>query len=255
MTHSSCVRTRADRKSYSQRFHENLVNHVSHTVSQEATKTRGDLTDIEANFADLKVASEAEGRRQAVLSSLFYPEYKARMEDIEPAMIKTLGWIFNEREAPLNRQWSSFIAWLLNGRDVYWIHGKAGSGKSTLCSFLIDHPQTKRLSQCWASGNDLCYASFSFWRHGSKLQKSVEGLLRSLLYQIVEAQPNHIETLAAVVGLGDPTRMPSWSLSGLLNALKRVFATAANDFCIAIDGLDEFEGETGALVELISTIR
>ena len=41
----------------------------------------------------------------------------------------TFDWIFSE-DGP------GFAQWLKDGKGVYWIYGKAGSGKSTLMKFI-----------------------------------------------------------------------------------------------------------------------
>jgi ABC-type molybdenum transport system ATPase subunit/photorepair protein PhrA len=38
--------------------------------------------------------------------------------------------------------WDSFTDWLLSSSTMCWIHGKAGSGKSTLMHFISEHEKT-----------------------------------------------------------------------------------------------------------------
>lgn len=39
-------------------------------------------------------------------------------------------------------RWNDFVAWLEEGDGLYWIAGKAGSGKSTLMKYIASHPST-----------------------------------------------------------------------------------------------------------------
>ncbi|EAQ84122.1 hypothetical protein CHGG_10526 [Chaetomium globosum CBS 148.51] len=45
----------------------------------------------------------------------------------------TLHWVFDKQE---NQPWVDFPSWLRSSEQLYWITGKAGSGKSTLMKFL-----------------------------------------------------------------------------------------------------------------------
>lgn len=51
--------------------------------------------------------------------------------------------------------------------------------------YLLDHQRTKELLYAWAQSDSLVIGSFFFWNTGSEMQKSKEGMLRSLMYQIL----------------------------------------------------------------------
>jgi hypothetical protein len=94
----------------------------------------------------------------------------------------TFEWAL--REAPCTGQtWSSLVEWLRNGTGIYWINGKAGSGKSTLMRYIYEHPLKEELLKEWARPLPLSVASagFFFWNSGIVEQRSQSGLLRSLL--------------------------------------------------------------------------
>ena len=83
-----------------------------------------------------------------------------------------------------------FLEWLISdGAPIFWISGKAASGKSTLMKYLHKRPELATiLSDKYANGSkNLIMASFSFYDQGkSKLQKSREGLLRALLHCLLK---------------------------------------------------------------------
>ena len=134
------------------------------------------------------------------MRSLFYPEIYSRQEQIENVFDGIKGsydWIFdNPRKrgfdtftqanshspAPL---WNDFASWLKSGHGVYWINGKAGSGKSTLMNHICSHSRRIELLQEWSSHRRLLTPSFFFWNSGSRQQKTIDGLLRSLIYQML----------------------------------------------------------------------
>jgi predicted ATPase len=70
-----------------------------------------------------------------LLQSLSFPEMQDRQHTICDAHAKTFKWIFDEKNNQCLRTWSSFTDWLQHGRGIYWINGKAGSGKSTLMRY------------------------------------------------------------------------------------------------------------------------
>lgn len=82
-------------------------------------------------------------------------------------------------------RWDNFAEWLRSGSKVYWINGKAGSGKSTLMNYICQHPRKEELLKEWSAERGVLTPTFFFWNAGSRQQKTVDGLLRSLIYQIL----------------------------------------------------------------------
>ena len=129
---------------------------------------------------------------KAVLESLFFPTITERYEKIAEAHKKTFEWVFRplvDEEDPKDTQWSDFVEWLSEGQGIYWINGKAASGKSTLMKFIYDHQKTKENLQQWADGKPLYIAKFFFWWAGTEIQKSQNGLLRTLLFDTLRQMP------------------------------------------------------------------
>ncbi|KAI1273204.1 hypothetical protein F5Y07DRAFT_391479 [Xylaria sp. FL0933] len=128
---------------------------------------------------------------QEYLESLYFSKIKARQRKIESAHSKTFGWIFRP-SVPDGSKQISFYQWLSEGNGTFWIQGKAGSGKSTLMKFICGHRTTVELLRVWAGSKRLITAKFFFWNAGTALQKSREGLLRSLLFEILRKCPELI---------------------------------------------------------------
>ncbi|KAI5356523.1 Putative NACHT nucleoside triphosphatase, P-loop containing nucleoside triphosphate hydrolase [Septoria linicola] len=133
--------------------------------------------------------------------------------------------------------------WLRNHDDIFWIAGKPGAGKSTLMRWLARHKRTLDLLTEWANG-PVVIASYFAWKAGSSLEKSWPGLLRSILFQIIDND----NLLASTCSLG--TRrvvdlpigfQSSWTSTELMQMLRAIFqATERRQFVLFIDGLDEF---------------
>lgn len=176
------------------RMHAETVAEIKEEIEKTSAKTRplreqkkpGKSALKAAGAADLSLAEEyamkladVEGQ---VLESLSFPVMWDREDDIAPAELATFEWIFKQPRS-VDRPWNSFKEWLKSGQGTYWISGKTGSGESTLMKYLLRHAITKQALQLWADRTDLVIASFLFWNGGNELQKSQDGLLRSLLYQ------------------------------------------------------------------------
>ena len=117
----------------------------------------------------LKLYDEVDFSDQ-LLAVLRYNEMKYRSEGIGEAYEETYEWIFNP--PPEEQDWGSFIEWLVGTEPLYWITGKAGSGKSTLMKLICEHKITSRGLRKWAqsSGYDIFISSFYFWCSGTEIQ-------------------------------------------------------------------------------------
>jgi hypothetical protein len=62
--------------------------------------------------------------------------------------------------------------------------------------FLISNHKTARLLQRWSGAKEFIVANHFFWSAGTKLQKSQNGLFRSLLFQILLHCPEIISDMA-----------------------------------------------------------
>ena len=169
------------------------------TISvQEAEQTRQHTA---AQIGHLERLYVDDHRFEEVTRSLFYPEIFSRQEQIAnvfDGIESSYDWIFDKpRTRKVNTPhqanfpppvplWSDFACWLKSGHGVYWINGKAGSGKSTLMSHICGHNRTLELLQEWSSHRRLLTPSFFFWNSGSRQQKTIDGLLRSLVYQMLK---------------------------------------------------------------------
>ncbi|KAL8402767.1 hypothetical protein RB596_009217 [Gaeumannomyces avenae] len=225
------------------------------------------------HVAEKEVQYSAE---QAVLDKLRFNTIDDWYEGIRLAHSKTFCWVFGtqlEEDVPL----SSFAEWLASADDLFWVSGKPGSGKSTLMKYICTHQETRRWLQAWAQDDRLIVADFFFWNAAKQsLQKSQQGLLRSLLYQILRQSPELIERIYPDIGHTQLQRhsstashpgtwnrtlqvpSPATSVPGLISVLRRaceLLAASNEKCCFFIDGLDEFEGQPKDIIDLIGILR
>ncbi|KAK1773269.1 hypothetical protein QBC45DRAFT_97682 [Copromyces sp. CBS 386.78] len=207
---------------------------------------------------------------QFLLSSLRFISLENRAKAIPVAYQNTYNWIF---ERPPQSQDGStalcpdFTTWLENdSKNVYWITGKPGSGKSTMMRHLIHHPRTREHLRMWSPKSPVHVISFYSWNAGEDdLQRSQEGLLRTLLYQIIEAVPEvALKILPSrwamlkLFGEDAVRKMPEWKLPELYEAVTSLdLGDVDQKFKLAIfvDGLDEFDGDYDDLIDLMRVLR
>ena len=123
---------------------------IINTIRGKDSDTPEVTADIE--ILDVSKAKESELRREVrsrILQSLAYPTMTSRYEDILDAHPETFEWAFQELRAD-QLPWSNFVAWHKTGEGVYWICGKAGSGKSTLMKYIFDDSRTRQYLASWA---------------------------------------------------------------------------------------------------------
>ncbi|PNS15636.1 Methylthioribose-1-phosphate isomerase [Sphaceloma murrayae] len=208
-------------------------------------------------------------RRDVEDSLLSFPSMNDREEEVSEAHHRTFEWIFSDTLDAGNDQGRSrrrvpFRKWLDSddhGR-IYWINGKAGSGKSTLMRFAADHEKTTNGLRAWAGGSDLLMARFFFWTGGSVMQRSQTGLLRSLLHQILHQRRDLIPWVFPRLWLAcqDTKKrvgmLMTWDEEELLRGLHETLQLSSNTakICLFIDGLDEFEGDEGLVIKVIRDV-
>lgn len=200
------------------------------------------------------------------LQQLKYDGMDLRQETVEEAHKKTFRWIF-DRPDEQRGQWDNFQEWLSSPQQkLYWITGKPGAGKSTLMKLICDVATEADPDEphfILDTGDpDLTVATFFFWAAGgNEMQKSREGLFRTLIHQLLKQHPGLIASTApdrweALCLFGDEsTTFTEPELRKLLrNCLMEL---NQKKVLLFIDGLDEFAGRHDDLVhfffELLDT--
>ncbi|KAI0892495.1 prion-inhibition and propagation-domain-containing protein [Annulohypoxylon nitens] len=180
-----------------------------------------------------------------ILRRLWFRTMDLRKESVSPAHKRTFDWVL--KPPILTYPWDDLSKWLQYGSGIYWVSGKAGSGKSTLMKYLFQHKQTATFLAQWAGNVPCNMYHFFFWNLGTYEQKSQEGLSRALLYQILSNSPSLIKealpNMWEQIYIGD-SEVCLPSIPEIKYAFQ-VLATKTSEigkFCFFIDGLDEFVG-------------
>ncbi|KAK2060200.1 hypothetical protein LY76DRAFT_625342 [Colletotrichum caudatum] len=173
-----------ERLASAQRLRDGIIRRILSTPESAVHSVAADT--LVTDFSNTR----QEKLQAAFLASFVYNAMDDRHLRITKAHEHTFRWLFGCPSEETNR-WANFQKWLESDESLYWITGKAGSGKSTLMKFICDgeddeHPPTATRGRCyphlstWANDRPLIIASFYFWASGTEMESSPTGLYMSL---------------------------------------------------------------------------
>lgn len=194
-----------------------------------------------------------------ILDALEFREMGERQAGVAKAYDHTFEWIFDHPQES-EKPWDNITEWLESGTGIYWINGKAGSGKSTLMKYITGHKSTQTSLKQWCKKEELLVGTFYFWYAGTKLQRSQIGLLRSLLLHVLRHKwelvpvlfPNVIRALQSGQQ-AVPLELKLLELQYAFQSLVQTDLLSAK-VCFIIDGLDEYDGDHDDLVHLFAQV-
>ncbi|KAG8673789.1 hypothetical protein FPOAC1_007108 [Fusarium poae] len=271
---------------------------IEQLLQDEATTTRQHVTNENTrivNSVNAHITTEAKDRetreaisaqRQRFLGSFRFQEMNERMNAIthpEDACFDKILESFekmarNKVETPLgtaesttssegssegsteevDQLWNSFADWLQSDRQLFWIQGKPGSGKSTLIKYVASKDATQALLKQWNPNTRIL--SHFFWKLGTSLQNNIKGLYCSMLHQLLEDKNELMNiTMESFPSSKCKESYHDWSVSELHDILLKVLELAMDqeNLCIFIDGLDEFVDDCGqeAIMKILSNFK
>ncbi|EFW99751.1 nacht and ankyrin domain containing protein [Grosmannia clavigera kw1407] len=195
---------------------------MMHSPASEDDSVQDDAVAEETVLSDVE--------KKQLLSSLEFDEIDARHQTIKAAHDKTCTWLLDKPE---------YVDWcdakkLPEHRGFLWIKGKPGTGKSTLMKFCISkaRERMKRTALIF----------FFFNARGHDLEKSTEGMYRSILFQLLRRFPKLLDVFDTLGLVSLHLERHQWTIE----PLKALFKTAVQSLkgkgtslvCF-IDALDE----------------
>jgi hypothetical protein len=127
--------------------------------------------------------------------------------------------------------------------------------------WLRHEEQTRNLLEDWAGSRELLVASYYFWLAAkTPEQKSLSGLLRSVLYDLLLNHPELIPRVSPARWRAsdlDLMHFPAWTEEDLISAIQ-VFVKSTHSkssICLFIDGLDEFDGKYHQRIQVINLLK
>lgn len=228
----------------------------------------GNYQLLDQLLSQYSAAEDFRSKLQRIMESLQFGARPRRHEAIPKAHKRTFQWLLGDQSTEDealhisakddDQRRPKFSQWLKSGNGIFWVSGKPGSGKSTFMKFVAGAARTHQLVSRWAYPT-ITVAHY-FWSSGSSIQKSREGLLRSLLYDIFRQCPDLIpivcqERWQQLDDLDFPDG--EWSLPSLIEALKKITEEETRkrvNILFFIDGMDEFEGNHDEQFELVCLV-
>ncbi|KAL8849090.1 MAG: hypothetical protein Q9221_005934 [Calogaya cf. arnoldii] len=238
----------------------NQASEAQHMLTREnvnthTTRAMQDLSlSQKAQLDEQKQQQHLQQQHDQILNSLRFNEINTRMNDIAESHAETFHWIFKE---DATGPWDSFSEWLKADSHVYWINGKAGSGKSTLMRFLVGDPRTREILAQWSLDQPPLIMEFYFWLSGTEMQRSLKGLLCSILHQLFHENDSLVKKLLHNNPSLLSKRNPGdWSKKELRSILMRSVDLLHRPLCVFLDGLDEYkqDDDIDQLLNLIDDI-
>ncbi|PVH68034.1 hypothetical protein DL98DRAFT_475129 [Cadophora sp. DSE1049] len=263
-------------------FLSNIVTYFNRAKSEihitlKVFVTSLPFEDVQKAFKDLP-SIEKDKERQACLRTLHFEEYNARQNRVLTAEEKTGDWILSHSKF---KEWDES-----SDSGLLWIHGKPGSGKSTLVKRIVawksnestklvqtksrnishSHPEKARTLEeadteyvdQLATDRDIIIAAFFYSFRGGKTETSHTLMLRSLLYQILKGNSKLFPSFqSAYRELSKAKGSPEWSyesLKSVFNSLRR--GQTQLSIYIAVDAMDESEtARKPEILDFLSDLR
>jgi hypothetical protein len=108
-----------------------------------------------------------------------------------------------------------------------WLYGKPGSGKSVLAATLVEHLQLEET-----------VTAYFFCRLGDDTQRTLESIMRTSLWQILEQMPQFTDLALQHRKEGAGIRS---QLEPVKDAFRDIIVQSPKIVCLVLDGLDECE--------------
>jgi hypothetical protein len=179
------------------------------------------------------VSTHPEGSRylETFRRCLGFEQMETRLASIATAHPYTCEWIV---DCPQYKRWRD-PSLMADHHGCLWIKGKPGAGKSTIMKSLLSYAKVAK------PGGKV--VSFFFNARGSPLERSIEGMYRSLLYQMAIDLPSPLTNLRTeTVELYGSKEWPLELLKDLCRKAVR-YLTNETTLTFFIDALDEGDVE------------
>lgn len=250
-----------------------LCDHIDRVLKAAQDEIKEQIVGSQQQTADQLnrlYADEASSRNVVLLlGSLRFDSMCERQDYIQSRVGQygsTYEWIFKSGDS--SSRAAPFHDWLASDDNLFWISGKPGSGKSSLVNYIHQELQTPsaalELLEQQVAPAKLQVLAFLFYRPShSALQKSLQGMWRSLCFQIVSSDrelgrqllsdDNVPQALRQRFSQGLDVGSP-WLTAHLEALFMHITMKSSKKFFLLLDGLDEAEEDHFRLLETVQEL-
>lgn len=182
------------------------------------------------------------GQQRILLDSLLFSQIDSRQTTIKDAHNSTCTWLFCRPE---------YLDWLdasktMEHHGFLWIKGKPGAGKSTIMKFAHEHACKEVVQRTSESATtpltNGVVLGFFFNARGDALERSVFGMYRSLLHQLLESRPRLRRVFSLLtLSISELRADYEWTLGSVQKLFKAAILELKEPLICFIDALDECE--------------
>lgn len=212
---------------------EGARSYCNITVGGSSRNVLGDVHTQSVAFNSYHAPPAVQqSKGEALMTAFAFDVMGSRLATITPAYANTCLWIL---ETPEYIKWKDPQHRGGSHHGILWIKGNPGTGKSTLMKCVLEHAQER-----WRQQE--LVVSYFFNARGFDIEKSAEGMYRSLLHQILQAHPQLRRPLSDRVMI---TKSHTWSIGVLQDLLRATILSVGPDEHLTcyIDALDECQIE------------
>lgn len=248
-----------------------LANDMVHHIQKDSramNAIRGELVKIlwendwkldPSMVVSTKIDTTVVGR--TIAKGIQFSTIQTREDSIPKTCENTYSWILQD-ESPTQdgiTTRNTFPKWLDDdSQKAYWITGKPGSGKSTIMKMILNQEYLKDwLSRSLGTLRFLLVKYYA-WISGDTLQKSIEGLKKTIIFQALEQYPDLAPALtprrwAFCQVLRSTSDLPLWDKWEVEESFEALLSSCGGTIKLVlfIDGLDEFKTPPFEIIKCI----
>ncbi|KAF2230381.1 purine and uridine phosphorylase [Viridothelium virens] len=217
-------------------------SHPDHQVDFDALRHTSEARRKLNQFEPIALSTD---QRRIYLNSLKFHQIESRHANIKPAHTKTCKWLLKKSEY---QDWLDACK-IKEHNGIFWIKGKPAAGKSTIMKFAYSNSKRNM--------KNAIVVSFYFNARGEDLERNVEGMYRSLLFQLL-SEAQELQHVFDILGPDETDEYESvkWSIEKLRGFFERAVENLKQRHLVCfIDGLDECnEGEVRDMVEFFERL-
>jgi ankyrin repeat protein/nucleoside phosphorylase len=222
---------------------ENDPDHLERNESLDLTATGSGH-----QYSRKSILSQDQIKRY--IESLRFDQIDSRYHNIDRAHPDTCSWILEKAEF---HYWLTFEN-LPEHHGFLWIKGNPATGKSTIMKYILESVSTNNIKPKLPKSVIL---KFFFNARGADIEKSTEGMYRSLLFNLLQQLPDlqHIFTLRPLKH-SDVQGAHIWDTKTLQDMFRLAIGMIGQQSVIClIDALDECdESQVREMVEFFESL-